>query len=404
MGKAALRGNDMNTHEFRKPLNDLEKNDMSAHEFRKPLNTSGKNDMNTHEFLKPLNALRGIGSVIIAYFFHYNHFVESSRHPLYFLFPDLCNYGWVMVELFFLLSGITFMSFFSDNIRSGKIDGKTFAIKRFSKLWPVHFVTLCMTAAIQCLRSIIGMEQFKFIANDLYDFILSALFMQEFNLSNGASYNWPAWTLSVNIICYFLFFFICKNTKDSFSVITVGILMICFGLEMMKERWSFVFFCSNVGRGLVSFFWGVIIVIVYRAIKNKRYLSVGIITMFFICLLISKYLGNDLSNHSTVNGAVFSITYYTFLIFFSLKIPLFRRVLLLKPLQMLGDLSYSLFMVHYPIQVILDTVNRGFHMGWDYSGFTFWIVYVCLVLAAAVLCNKLIEKKCMIYIRKNAGI
>lgn len=94
---------------------------MNIQEFLKPLNDLEKNDMNTQEFLKPLNALRGIGSVIIAYFFHYNHFVESSRHPLYFLFPDLCNYGWVMVELFFLLSGITFMSFCADNIQSGKL-------------------------------------------------------------------------------------------------------------------------------------------------------------------------------------------------------------------------------------------------------------------------------------------
>lgn len=38
--------------------------------------------MEKKEILKPLIGIRGLGAIVIAYFFHYNHFIEREMSPM----------------------------------------------------------------------------------------------------------------------------------------------------------------------------------------------------------------------------------------------------------------------------------------------------------------------------------
>lgn len=64
--------------------------------------------------LNVMTGIKGIGSVVIAFFFHWNHFVPAHSHPLYFIkgIDVLCLHGWLAVELFFLISGVTFTTLY----------------------------------------------------------------------------------------------------------------------------------------------------------------------------------------------------------------------------------------------------------------------------------------------------
>jgi len=356
--------------------------------------------MNLKEFLKPLNGIRGIGAVVIAYFYHYNHFVSTKEHPLYKIFSYLCKDGFMAVELFFFLSGITFLALYSARIRGG-MSGEEYAIKRFSRLWPVHIVTLVIVAFVQMLRKLAGLEQFRFPSNDLYHFILNIFMLQNSGLEMGASYNWVSWTLTVNIILYTVFYWICKKTKDEKGIFNISILFILLGGEMIHGRWSFVFFSSNIGRGFFSFFWGVIFIIIYKKIKDSHKVDFILLFLFLFCCLIGNVFTIDLSGNSNRRGAVLTITLFTFLVFISMKWKWIRLFFCTSIMQWLGSISFSLFMIHCPVQMTLITINDFFDLGWDYSRIYFWIAYVAISFSMTILLYKLIELPCSKYIRRK---
>ena len=100
--------------------------------------------MKKNDILEPLNGIKGIGAVIIAFFFHYGNFLSVDLSPLYCtLTRNLCENGWLMVELFFMLSGIVFTLLYYPQINSG-MKGIEFTVLRISRLYPMHLFTLCM--------------------------------------------------------------------------------------------------------------------------------------------------------------------------------------------------------------------------------------------------------------------
>lgn len=344
--------------------------------------------------LESLNGVRGLGACCIAFFFHYNHFISNSKHPLYGIdFLEICMNGWMAVELFFFLSGITFMSIYAEKIRNREITGEKYFVLRFSKLWPMHIFSLIIVALIQEIRVVLGMKQFKFMANDLYDFVLNIFMMQNVGVENGAGYNWVAWTLSINVILYFLFYWVCKKSKSDNDILVASIVFFILGLYVIKNDGWFLF-SANVGRGLVTFFWGVMFAIIYKRCESILSIKhvVCITISFLMCLGVAHYLSVDLSGNSYIYAMIVTATCFTFIVFIAINNKFAGNVLSCAPLKLVGQISFSLFMIHYPLQLILVTLNDSFGLAWDYSRIGFWIGYVLICLGSAYLCYEYIEK------------
>ncbi len=114
---------------------------------------------NPPKHLYLLDILRGLASLAIVVW-HYQHFfyvapgkiseefVRSSQ-PLYFIFWPLYDNGHFSVQLFFVLSGFVFYFIYYDKVRSRSVSGYDFLILRFSRLYPLYFVTLIYVAVVQ---------------------------------------------------------------------------------------------------------------------------------------------------------------------------------------------------------------------------------------------------------------
>lgn len=352
--------------------------------------------------LFPLNGIKGIGSFIIAFMFHYNHFVSAESHPLYRIkcLDIFIEFGWMAVELFFFLSGITFMALYADKIREGRVTGEKYALLRFSKLWPIHIFSLFVVTLFQGIRVMVGLEQFKFTSNDLYDFLLNVLMMHALGQGNGAGYNWVSWTLTVNILLYFLFYWMCKKSKNDNDILLVSFILFFVGLYDMKSG-GWLIFSADVGRGVSTFFWGVMCATIYKRFKSTlTYKSVVFAILSVIGFLtISVVLTTDLSGNSRILATTVTATYITAFTYIAIEGKLFSRILSCKPLMALGTISFSLFMIHYPLQAVLTTINDYFMLAWDYSRFGFWFGFVLISLGCAYLAYEYIEKRCSDLIR-----
>ena len=101
---------------------------------------------------KALNGLRFLGAFIIAFIFHYPSFMDVSTPPFNTLLMFAYSHGYLMVELFFALSGFGMYIGYADKIKNKDITFKEYMLKRLAKLYPLYFLGLILTTALNFQR------------------------------------------------------------------------------------------------------------------------------------------------------------------------------------------------------------------------------------------------------------
>lgn len=179
------------------------------------------NSTMTHtERLEPIrrfhsvDALRGVAALAIVVF-HYHHFylADAFDRPALppveafpyadFLAPLYGPFAANAVELFWLISGFVFAHVYLPRRPSAW----AFGVARFARLYPLHFVTLIYVALLQLISlHAVGHWQ-VYENNDLRHFGLQ-LFMSSnwITWSRGLSFNGPIWSVSLEMVVYAMFF------------------------------------------------------------------------------------------------------------------------------------------------------------------------------------------------------
>lgn len=165
-----------------------------------------------------MDFLRGIAALAVL-IWHYQHFfypqagvgiADRSIQPLYNSLRYLYDYGGQAVQFFWILSGFVF--FHAYQARE-LVSFREFFVNRFSRLYPLHLVTLLLVAALQKVsEKALGHHQI-YPLNDLYHFALNLFMISHWGLQNGWSFNAPIWSVSVEIVIYGFFFAFIKSLR-----------------------------------------------------------------------------------------------------------------------------------------------------------------------------------------------
>ncbi len=153
------------------------------------------------EKLLPLESLRGVAALVIAIY----HFPTLS--PLW-ANPFTAN-GYLMVDIFFVISGFVIALGYWDRISAPR-DVGNFLVRRFWRLYPLHFATLAFfvlfeTAqwVVEPYRGSVGAEP-AFSRNDFTAF-LTNLSLTHGLLENELTFNGPSWSISIEFFAYLAF-------------------------------------------------------------------------------------------------------------------------------------------------------------------------------------------------------
>ena len=300
---------------------------------------------------------------LIVIIYHYQHFfypfvpiaksdVYHFDQPFYQVLGFFYNYGYYAVQVFWLISGIIFFKIYQQKINDNKVDFKSFAVNRFSRLYPLHFLMLMSVVALQFLFQSRYGNFFVYNNNGLKEFFQNLLFVQTWG-HNKFSFNGPTWSVSIEILVYIVFFVIAKSGFLS-SKKSLLLTIIFF---VIVKKWQLVFLNDDLTTCFYFFFCGCGFIYLYEKVRDHTKVVIASILLMCIALYIVLHppgsLGNILdkvTGYLDINLLLISmIAVVAFLFVFSHGI--FDRINN-KVFQFFGDMTYSTYLIHFPLQMI----------------------------------------------------
>ena len=352
-----------------------------------------------------LDSLRGLAALSVAGFFHYQHFsamaqpgaLPPDQAPLYGFLPVRLEYryGAFAVDFFFILSGIVFSHVYARDIAAGHTRLGRFWALRLARLYPIHLATLLLVALLAWTFHAWTGRFPIYGRNGGADFVLSLFFLDGGMLDHGLAFNGPAWSLSVEILLYAVFFLVARCRADW----PAAILMLLTGIAILASPVGYpVLLNTPVARGLIGFALGMI---VYRSMMagNRPMLALtGLAAL--VALLLGLMVLADLPK---LNFAVVSAVLALGLAGLSRwRLP--QRLLEVKLLTMLGDASLTIYLIHVPIQIVVLLAAAWIGRAVPYSSPIFWIGYFAAVLAVAWPVHYWYERPMRGFLRRRFGL
>ncbi|WP_298258232.1 acyltransferase [Bradyrhizobium sp.] len=301
-----------------------------------------------------LEALRFLTAFAILVF-HYRHFafvadqpvgLEPERLPLYGTFRWLHDSGAFGVWVFWCISGFIFFWKYRDPIAERAVGGWKFFTLRFSRLYPLHLVTLLSVALLQTAYFDLRGSFFVYQANDLQHFLTQLFMASEWGITKGESFDGPIWSVSVEVLVYLLFFLMLRATR--LWLLNVVIVAACLAAAHLSVGELFV----KVTNCLALFYAGGLAAAVRRAADTSRLRTAieacGWLAAVVVMPLVIYVLRDQLDRFDLPLFVGF-----TPILLFCLS----RKINLPRPMQAVivsaGNLTYSSYLLHFPLQIAI---------------------------------------------------
>jgi len=350
---------------------------------------------NSKEILLGLELLRFISALAIL-IWHYQHFAmlpnahnfEPQQQPFYNYLSFFYLNGAKAVYLFWALSGYIFFYNYYTEIKTYKLTIYAFLIDRISRLYPLHLFTLLILLFLQFSFFSNQQEYFIYQNNDVYHLILNLFFMNYWGFENGYSFNGPVWSVSAEVLIYFIFFFTTLKLSIRHNFLAIFVILILMYIFELKA----LFMC------VVFFYLGGIL---NRVVEiNKR------LNIFILLLITSLLYVLELNS----NRFIFFLLDYPNLFrdgFFCLLLLLvFLKIgSVLKPfasfISGLGNLTYSMYLCHFPIQLLMVLFFLKQKIDMPYKNSWLFLFFISITIFISFFVYKILEKPSKEFLRKK---
>jgi peptidoglycan/LPS O-acetylase OafA/YrhL len=358
--------------------------------------------------INSLTSLRGIAALIVVVH-HFTYFFLPKTGEVLSRYSGFFQNGYLCVDFFFILSGFimthVYRKYFEAGVSSDNY--RLYLGSRFARIYPLHlFVTILF----------VGLEFTKMLVLHIPAFVgefnLTALFaniflLQAFDLTCpplfdcNTYWNQPAWSISVEFFIYCIFplllFRFARLDRKFYPIVYVCTLILLLLLaQFSRGSLDLVGIQSLIKCGLECIL-GIITYRVYDRGKYQQYVNINLLSIismgsiFFIMHASGSHLR---SLHDVLILPAFSA------LILSTSLPNYgwgSRLLNSSFLLYLGTISYSIYMVHWLLNKILDVVwfyefNVFFSKivgGW--AAWTTLGIYISLTIMVASLTYRFVE-------------
>ncbi len=310
--------------------------------------------MNTkpHVYLTTLTPLRGIAALLVV-IFHANLMLAQFM-PVDI--TGLIDLGWLWVDFFFILSGFIMLYVYGTSFQNSVTlsNFKKYIGARFARVYPLNIFTMLIALALVLyIRAIAdGLDPFFEDMFNLWGAPASVLFLQGMHLFSTAPLNTPSWSLSTEWWMYMLFpFFVplFSRMKLPGKIITPLLLLIGYIILMyvigpitgpFKGNYT-LDIVSDFGfiRCALGFFLGMWIYILYDSKALYSFMRYDSVFLLLFCAILAAM-------HFRVHALVIVALFGFGILAAAYNQGSVKKALDTRPLQRLGDWSFSIYMVH----------------------------------------------------------
>lgn len=269
----------------------------------------------------------------------------------------------VFVDFFFVLSGFVLTHAYGDRL-SSKEDFFRFAIRRFGRLWPLHIATLIVLIASEVMK-LVTMKMAGFGAGapafagrtGLDALVYNVLMLHGLGFFPDFTWNLPSWSISTEFYVYAAFASVCVVFGRP-SVIIAAVAAMVAGIVfyiLIAGRHGPPPLYAAVPRCMCEFFIGVLVYRMFRLLSpamEKRVLWLEIPIVVLMVALISLLSRSQLA---LVSPLLFGAVVFVF----AVGGGVVSRILEWRPIQRIGEISYSIYLVHFVILTIFNALTRA---------------------------------------------
>ncbi len=366
--------------------------------------------MRAPERLFGLDAMRGFAALSVVVF-HWqfwgvdvNRTAPAGGFPLpraigeaFLAFFYQC--GMSAVGLFFTLSGFVFYWLYRNAIEARRVGGRWFFVDRFSRLYPLYFVTLLWAWGGHNLYAWMNQgPNWSSGVNDFTGFLRQVFVFPLWTPHRVIGFNLPAWSLAVEALLYTLFYFLARRATARL-VTTLAMLLVA----VVAGRYS-----SDISYGMTSFFMGGLCYVVFELVEGA-WLERTLRVIVGLSWLLAIVFGCGLVRLALTPLAFLDHFYAMYVLFPATVLYLAlletRRGPVGRGLTWLGDSTYAIYLIHFPL--MLTTAIAWHSVGGDFQRLrspfvlaTFIVVVVLLALAS----HRFFERPVQAWIRRRSSL
>jgi peptidoglycan/LPS O-acetylase OafA/YrhL len=368
------------------------------------------------ETIANLTPLRGIAALLVV-IFHYQIFIRP-------IFPApvaaVIDKFYLCVDLFFVLSGFVIAHVYAAKFANG-LEGGTlgrFFRARFARIYPLHFVTLLYLVILASIGFSAGLDPTRFpgIFFDFRQIPLQLFLLQATWLTDEPFWNSPSWSISTEwwaYVCFPLLAFALARNGRLFSLAALGLIALGYFWivtywqpEFWAARWARIGLDPDIVpyekgtidiiaqwapvRCLCGFVLGMVAWKVWLSGRMGKALRSGWIVAALVLILIAGWAAKLLTDP-------FAVVLFTIMILaLAHNQDWLSRLLNLRPVVHLGDISYSIYLVHMPILytwmvhrdvTLVNDPLKGPGPGYDLPLGDAWIGFIGFVLLTLFLAS-----------------
>lgn len=307
-----------------------------------------------------LDGLRGIAILLVISFHYINNQLVNSLSPIGKLLAKATSFGWVGVDLFFVLSGFLIGSVLMRTKESNNFFS-TFYLRRFLRIIPNYYLLLVLFIIVQLLPYF--SSNYMITGNQAIPlssyFIMIHNFYIAYENNMGVGALSILWSIGIEEQFYLIFPFIVQYLKEKPLLFALVVFIIGASfVRLYYNNWIPRYVLLPARMDSISL--GVLVAYFHRYLdfesfikKNISYLILFLIFDVVICAGGYALYG-DLG---VIKHTLFAIAFTIALILALVKVPFYAAMLRNKLLCWIGTISYSLYLFHYFILILFQDFN-----------------------------------------------
>lgn len=314
-----------------------------------------------------------------------NDWRADAPLPLYDWLWPIYEHGGIAVQMFWLLSGFVFCVAYGAKGRD--ISAREFWVHRVARLYPLHLATLVLVAALEAISLIVHGRLTIEPNFDIPHFVAQLFFASNW-FTMEPSFNGPIWSVSIEVLIYFLFLFYMKRAGLSLAW-AIGMAALAFSIDLSTN--------SPIAQCATLFFAGVAIGILTPLVQRRLGRKLLFLSLAGLACVIGLGFAVALAGHGIHVERIMIYVGTTALLAVFLSFDLHLRPLSPR-FYWIGAITYAVYLLHMPMIIAVKIIVP------DPPGLSSpltLVAYVAVVILASLFVYRRFELPAQRYVRQR---